>query len=147
MNDEARRTLINIGFVVAWLVSVFVVLPWVIDELGAIPLSDVPSLLISGFGLAAWMLFRIEQAINRGNAMLAVSVKDACRDQCEAVGRVEFDTSTIRDTLEQGLNQGNGTTNDIVDQLGRLRGDLNDVVKLLEDIRGAIVEARPGVDE
>jgi hypothetical protein len=38
MNDEARRTLINIGFVVAWLVSVFVVLPWVIDELGAIPL-------------------------------------------------------------------------------------------------------------
>ncbi len=55
----------------------FIALPWVMDQLNAIGVAHLGGLIIAGFGLMAWMIFRVEQATDRGFARLDATIREA----------------------------------------------------------------------
>jgi hypothetical protein len=107
-------------------------------------ISAPATLTFVGFGVVAWMLFRIERAIDRASVRLDASIRQANAAECNAIGRVESDTEMIRDTVEQlqsVLKDGNGTVDGIANEARLIRQEVNDVVNLLQDVAGDLQAA------
>ena len=130
---DARR-LALVGLAVATVFLAWMFLPGLFEHLAPTDLPGLAKLTLIGFGVIAWMLFRVERATNRASTANGT-----------AVGRVESDVELIRDTLEKLLSRVsdyNATAGSIEGEVRGIRQEMTDIVSAITDIRGELEDAR-----